>query len=575
MKRWLKNRRTALDTPTSVRTLALFRISFCAILLLVIGHVNDYRPIFFDAIPGIARNPFPAKLFIGIWTLSVVMVMAGLATRWFAIVNYCMVVIATFFFTNAGAGSFNDDLLRIGSFLMIIMPVHRTFSLDNLLQRVQTGSPFRTTTSYLHILAMLFVSLGLMYWASGLTKSYSPMWSRGLGLWIPASMPYNRWNDLSFFLDIPWLMIALNYAVIVWEIVFIVCLFFPRTHTFIAISGVLLHAGIAAIFPFPLMCAGPLPFYLLFIKDSFWQKICKPSGDPKLLTLNANDRKQLVFGRFIKAFDLRNTINIIWSEQPTMFGWKDTISILNRFLVLKPLAWLCHIELVRLFIDLVVTEWLTIPVAATEERIGYSLKRLSLLIFCIAMFSVQLFSVCYHANTRLRGAISEEKLRKYYYIRKDVHDLSMKPSNLFRTLFGINARGVFLDHSNMGVKYIYGLTFTDKDGSEKWLPFFDEHGHALGMNKNMHWSKYTFNSVCNGPEPNISELKKVTWFWAWKTGTELNHLRINVYRKDLKFPVVFEKGYHRKLDEQSWTPFGTIDWKDGTFNYTGLQKDSL
>ncbi len=567
------------DGTASNKSFALFRITFALFLLFFIAHIAYYRPLIFNTIPTLAPNPFPAKLFLSIWAIASLGLLVGWQTRISAIINYLLVVIATFSFSNSGSGSFNDDLLRIGSFILIIMPVHKIWSIDAITYSIKYGVRPPALTSKVYYLAAVFISLGLMYWASSLTKLYSPMWNKGLGLWIPAVMPYNKWHGIDFYLNLKRPMIAANYITIVWEFLFIFALFSLKWRNYFMAIGVFFHLVIASIFPFPLLCFGPIPFYLLFVSDGFWQHF---KSTPLHITIQAQNKRHVIFSRLlngllahVEVIETTNN-NIVVNNKPFSNNWEAAQFALNQSsLTGKFLAFLLKLEPARLLTTLVVDQFM--QVQATHQHpvslFSQGVKKQALFIFCITLFCVQAFYSTYHLVSRINGGVTVEGLKKYYHIRKDITDFSLKPSNLFRTLFGLNARGVFLDHSNMGTKTVFAITYTNKDGRKTWLPYFNEKGYCLPMNMNLAWSKYSFNSVCSGTIPNPMELEKTLWFWANRHHIRLDSLDLQVVKRTYQFPEHFEYDYHKKLITQPWKPEGIVKWRKGKFIYQPL--DSL
>ncbi|TAE87023.1 MAG: hypothetical protein EAY81_04725 [Bacteroidetes bacterium] len=561
-----------LDGTVSNKGFALFRITFALFLLAFISHITYYRPLIFNTIPVLAPNPFPAKLFLSIWLVAVAGLLVGWQTRIAAIVNYIFVVLAAFSFSNSGSGSFNDDLLRIGSFLLIIMPVQKAWSIDVVTYTLSYGVRPAAQTSKLNYLGAVFVSLGLMYWASSLTKLYSPMWSKGMGLWIPAVMPYNKWHGISFYLNQKWLMMAANYFTVIWEMLFLFFLFTNKWRHYFLLAGVFFHLVIAAIFPFPLLCFGPIPFYLLFIPDSFWLKF---SPKPLLIGLNPNDKRHVFFARVLTGLhaatqlSYNNTGKLLINNQAFNSNWQAVTFALKTTFVGRLLGWLVTIELIKLLALAVANRFIQFegsnkhPVQLLTE----TFKRQAFLVFCVTLFCVQAFYSSYHLVSRINGGVTVEGMKKYYHIRKDITDFSLKPSNLFRTLFGLNARGVFLDHSNMGTKTVFAITHTDKNGNKTWLPYFNEKGYCLGLNMNLAWSKYSFNSVCSGTIPNPMELEKTLWFWADRYHIKLDSLDLEVVKRTYQFPEHFEYNYHQKLVNQPWLPEGKVMWRKGKYYY--------
>lgn len=565
---WLKQ----YDTPVNNKSFALFRITFALFLLVFIDHITFYRPLIFNTIPKLAMNPFPAKLFISIWALSVAALLLGVFTRTAAVINYLIVVVTTFTFSNSGSGSFNDDLLRIGSFLLIFMPVSKQLSIDALISQVRFGTKPSVYTSRLHYTGAIFISLGLLYWASSITKLFSPMWQSGLGLWIPAVMPYNKWHSFTFYLNMKWLLVSLNYLTVIWEFLFPFVLLSKRWSAWFAIIGVAFHLCIALIFPFPLLCFGPIPFYLLFIGNKFW----KQRGTPATMAIQEGHKRQLVLSRLAQGLnpqlqvEFHQSAIITINQNHYTSNWEAAHVLLRQSLggqiIRLPLATgIGRILATYVCDDLIqVSSKPIVPLTI----LPYAFKRQALAIFCTLLLGVQTFYSAYHLHSRLNGGFTMEGMLKYYHIRKDINDFSLKPSNLFRTLFGLNARGVFLDHSNRGTKTVFAIVHRSADGRTRWLPFFNEKGYCLNQNMNLAWSKYTFNSVCCGTIPNPHELEKTLWFWAQKGRINLDSLDLYVVKRTYTFPEHFVPDYHQQLISLPWQEEGTVHYRKGVFSYT-------
>src|SRR5690349_17971057 len=113
----------SFDYPVSARSFAFFRILYSLYVLGLIYELNSEWPLLFDHIPPYSISLFPIKISLLIWFLSSLFLLTGFFTRFAAIINYILVLLMAVFFANSNIGSFNDDLLRIGGFLLIFLPV--------------------------------------------------------------------------------------------------------------------------------------------------------------------------------------------------------------------------------------------------------------------------------------------------------------------------------------------------------------------------------------------------------------------------------------------------------------------
>lgn len=568
------------DTPVSTKSFALFRILLALYSLGLIYQLNDLFPIYFDHVPGISKSLFPGNLTLFVWKCTNILLLLGIFTRYIAAVNYVLIVIITAFFANSHLGSFNDDLLRIGSFLLIFMPVAKNWSVDALF-RSMLKQDDRKQTRYLYYLLSIVLSLGLLYFASGITKVFSPMWQKGIGIWIPAVIPHYRWNTLPFFQDQQWLMMGLNYCVIVFEIAFIYMLFHRRLHRLMVVLGIAFHIGIALLFPFTYISIGPILFYSLLIPDRFWKWWERRMEASQKYTVGydpANYQNILVI-RITQFFDLSKrfvfTENTTGLEFGGQTGWNALQSIWSKNVFLLPASTLVRLDSVKTLLEYAYEQWLpgrliSDPNAAPRLY----LKRFSFFVFTALLCGIQLFYVTYHTWSALKARNNPAKT--YMVERTDRQYFSTKPSNLARTFFGINSRGVFLDHGFKGTKTVFAMSYTGKGGKETWLPIFDTMGFCQSMNRNIAWGKITYHYLVGGYYiPDTLSLKKFTWVWANKNHIPLTDLHLTVYRKRYTFPSEFEKGYLDKMLRLPWDTAGRIHWKDTVFYYTSLVPDSL
>ncbi|MCU0423915.1 MAG: HTTM domain-containing protein [Bacteroidia bacterium] len=557
----------------TTRVFAMFRIAFGIFLLLFIFHLNQFRAVLFNTFPELTQNPFPAKLFLLLWSGCVALIIIGWLTKIMAVANYILVLIAAFSFSNNGNGTFNDDLMRIGSFLLIFLPSNKDLSCDALLYTLKNGKLPQRTTSSLYVLGAIFVSLGLLYASSGITKLMSPIWLKGLGLWIPSVMPHNKWHDVAFYTNELWLMKALNYITIGWELFFLPALFLPKLRNYMALVGIFFHVGIALLFPFPLICVGPITFYVLFLG-------LKPNSLSNTKEVSLTLQPSLTSGvlkvRFLQFLNPNTNyrINEISNSTIEDKSIREVLKAeLNCSRTGKVAAFFYRFTFVQLLVVFFANQVIDVEEKNTFQKqwIKPAFQLKIFVLFCFTLFAVQSFYTAYHINSRAKGAHHTQQLEKYYRIRRAIQDYSLKPSNLFRTFFGLNSRGVFLDHANSGVKGVFAVIEINKRDTI-WLPFFNQLGYTGTYNMNLPWSKYTFNTVCSGTAPNPLELEKVLVHWASKQKRKVSDLKLQVVGRLNFYPTAFEINYLRKLQTIPWKTEAFIHWENKRMVY--VQADS-
>ena len=561
------------DSDVSTKGFALFRIGFACFITVFIANVYYFKPLVFTSFITLGPNPIPAKLFLALWFTAAVTLIIGYQTRFAAIINYICVVLAAYTFSNNGCGAFNDDLLRIGSFMLLVFPAHKKYSIDAILYSLKNGENYPQTTSRYNYLVAVFISLGLMYWASSITKIVSPIWQKGLGLWIPAVVPQNKWNDIDLLLNQEWLMIGINYLTIIWEFLFIAAIFNRKLRPYFAWIGILFHLCIAAIFPFWLLCFGPLPFYFLL----FYDKTSAKTSHTEQLTIsyNSSSNRQTLFVRLVQAL---NT-NIKISHTPVgslqinnnsfNSNWDAAQPLLNKHWYGPIFSWTFKLEFCQLLYIFIADDVLkTNQTTSARELLATKFKQAALIYFSLLLLFVQVFYTTYHLVKNKEEEIKGIDLtEKKYRPRKNISDASLKPANLFRTLLGINARGVFLDHSSIGYKPVFAITYKTVDGKQHWLPHFTPEGYCKAYNMNQMWSQYSFNSVCSGTIPNPIGLQQVITFWAQKNQQSLDSMDFTILKRVYTFPTTFKKDYLNEQKNLPWTPEGVVKWRKGKFSY--------
>lgn len=159
------------------------------------------------------------------------------------------------------------------------MPVSRVLSLDSLIQKIKysdIGSFYKPDNKVLaaNYLVPVFVAIALVYFDSILFKLTSPMWLKGLGMWLPANLPMATWSDITTpVMNIEWVVKFLGYLVITFETVFIFLFWFKPFRIPFLLIGVFFHLGILVEFPIPWFALTVVAVYLLMVPVSWWSKV--------------------------------------------------------------------------------------------------------------------------------------------------------------------------------------------------------------------------------------------------------------------------------------------------------------
>ncbi|HMI07817.1 MAG TPA: HTTM domain-containing protein, partial [Flavobacterium sp.] len=253
--------------------LSVFRMCYTLVLFAEVLQLFKFRHLIYDAVPYRYVGDIDVTYIFIFWFIILAMLFLGLFTRLATIVNYIFAVII---FSSAANFEYHVFYAYIGiNFLMLFMPVSRVFSLDSLLEKVKytnIGRPYKTDRKILEInyLIPVFAAIALVYFDSVFRKADSPMWTDGLGMWLPSSLPMMIWNDTSFILNQEWLVKFLGYLVLCFESVFIFLFWFKRFRVPFFLLGVFFHLGILIAYPIPWFALTAVVVYLLLLPPGFW-----------------------------------------------------------------------------------------------------------------------------------------------------------------------------------------------------------------------------------------------------------------------------------------------------------------
>lgn len=253
------------DKKINATGLGLFRISYFIVLFCEVLRMYNYRHLIYDKVPFIQQNEIGVAFGLCIWLTVIVLLCLGLFTKRAALINYVLTVV---FLGASGEFAYHMHYLYTGiNFLILFLPVSRVLSIDRLLVKLKySTSRFRYEppgkVPALAYLLPVLMFIGLIYFDSTLYKLISPVWWRGLGMWLPSSLPMITDADTSALLNLKWLMIFLGYVTFIFEITFIFLFWRKKWRWPLIIIGVAFHIGILIEFPIPWFALGVISLYL-------------------------------------------------------------------------------------------------------------------------------------------------------------------------------------------------------------------------------------------------------------------------------------------------------------------------
>ena len=313
----LRHIRQVLNETTSAGHLALFRIAYSLVLFCEVWELLRFRHLIFDPIPYIAPGEISFGPLLLAWMVAIAMLAVGFKTRIAAVANYCFTL--TTFSTFSAFEYHIDYIYTATNLLLVFAPVANCLSIDAWLLTRRTGKRPSFAVGRVYRDAILFCSVGLVYFDSVLYKFGSDIWQYGLGVWLPASYPHATWNpNLTWLLDNRSLVTALSHLTLLFELLFVFLFWFKRCHSILLIVGLGLHIGITAVFPIPWFGATMIAFYCLLLPDRIVEWIARRTPQEQL-TEEISDRHCRHSVTFIAAASLLFQIPSLVTS-PTAFG---------------------------------------------------------------------------------------------------------------------------------------------------------------------------------------------------------------------------------------------------------------
>ncbi len=258
--------------PRSAVGLAAFRILYSLTLLCEVLQLIWLRHLVYDPLPYLVPPDWPIDLLLFCWPPVILCILVGLWTRSMTIVNYVLTVM-TFGMTDFWEYHVDYTYCGVNLFL-IFMPIERAMSFDarrRLNSQTHTSLPIRPSlVPRIHYDALIFVGIALVYFDSVFYKLASDMWTSGLGVWRPASLPHNTWWNVGWLLDFKLPMLTLGYVTVVFECLFPFVMWIDRVRPLLLVIGLGLHLGIIVMFPIPWFGLAMVSLYLLMIPDNWW-----------------------------------------------------------------------------------------------------------------------------------------------------------------------------------------------------------------------------------------------------------------------------------------------------------------
>jgi predicted DCC family thiol-disulfide oxidoreductase YuxK len=610
--------------------LAVFRIVYSAILLCEISQLYYFRQLIFDKVPFIDRSEIDFAIPIALWFISVLFVLFGAFTRFFSILNYVLGLIVV---GSIHAFEYHVFYAYMGvNFLFMFMPISQCLSLDRLFIKLKYSN---TTFQYnpskevrqFYYFVVPFLGLGIVYLDSIFYKVVTPMWYNGLGSWLPSSIPMMTHTNTSTLLNQEWLIKAIGWLTIVFELLFTFVFFKKKWRIGVLIGGLILHFGIFIEFPIPWFALIGCSIYILIVPVSFWKSIFtrKDNGLPTLTLFYDSEcplcvRTKIAVSHFnslnrisfktvqldaqdsieLKGVDKDLLLNDIYSvdSKGKVYNGIDTyIQILSRIWYFIPFSLLLRLpgiySITKRIYSYVAKN--RTSVRCTDDNCGYNVPVFSnpdnlKILQNVTLFDIKRISWKYFLGFAIliqamliTHSWSFEKMREGLNIKNSSLDIYyMNVTNgigkLTKTFLGLTEHQVFTDRIHFdNYNHIVSVIYVDRNGHEKWLPIIDKNGQPDLYIYGSNWVNWTFR--VNGMTVNqniLSEgVKRYTAFWAKKNKVNLKDAKFLIKVKKVVAPKKWEKDFLNKQIAKPWIDGGYVEWKDNKFTSNIKNIESL
>jgi predicted DCC family thiol-disulfide oxidoreductase YuxK len=600
----------------------LFRMLYGLVTLQEVLFLLYFNHLIFDPIPYIDVEFPTISFFLCLWAVVAFCVVVGYRYSFTMLANYLFWMVFVNFTTMQRDFDGGFDIFMIGAgFFLLFMPADKALSLDNLRYKLSTPfTPYQSyekpTVSRLAYLLPVAICLGFLYFDSAIHKMFAQHWRNGLGSWLPATQPYYvSALDMSWLLNQEWLEKTIGYTILVFQFTFIFGFFRKKLRVVYLFVGLCLHLGITLslnIYPFGL---GMTVFYSLMIPFSWWRCLSDkltaktptltvfydqqcPLCNRTVLTINHFD----IFKRIdfkpaqqyaadcsalahISNDELLKDLYAVDGQNKVYAGLNTYIQIALKMRYTAPIAWILGLPIihglaankyraiadnrVRCDANCLVTEPLTNKTLyqrifvefATRKPKAFARKLGNILVFILIL---QLnSSIHYGLFYRLDLAIEKSPIS--IPISQASNALIMV-SQLF---LGITPHALYVHDHFTGYDRILAITYTDKNGVERWLPFVNEQGRLLAPN----WGRVHSMWANIAVTPTIDNqrirkfIMKVTAFWGRNIGLDINHTVFHIKMKKIDAPTEWVYDQLHKNFASEWTTIGTVKWTDDVISF--------
>jgi predicted DCC family thiol-disulfide oxidoreductase YuxK len=610
-----------LVTQVPAIGIGVFRVCYGLITLQEIIFLLYFNHLIFDPIPYLDIE-FPLiPFFLCLWGINTICLTSGYRSQFSSYANYLFWIVFVNFTPMQRDFDGGFDTFMIGAgFFLLFMPIDRRFSIDSLRIKLShiTFSILQPSAAKVSILTYhipIAICLGFLYFDSAIHKLFAEHWRNGLGAWLPSTMPYYvSALDMSWLLNIEPLQKSIGYTIFVFQFLFVFVFYQRHLRPIMLLIGAGLHLGITIslnIYPFGL---GMLAFYALLIPFSWWRYLEKlvTFKHPQLFVFYDEqcplcNRTAIIINHFdickaikfkglqnhsskfhvLRGIDNNTLLNDLYAttNDQTLFNGLDTyIQILYKMrypalfgLILKipgiyHLAKLIYRNIADNRIRLDCDEFCltqkplpeNFPTLYTQlfenfacnhpKKFSRKLSKILIVLLCLQINSSIHYGIFYRFDVDL----------KKNNLTKNITAASNNILLFSQTFLGITPHALYLHDHFEGYHDILAITYKDKHGIEKWLPFVNAEGRMIAPN----WGRVhsMWANIAVTPDINQERLKKfimkVTAFWGIRLNLDLNETEFIIKHKTILSPTVWIKDLRKKNLSGEWENIGSAKWKN-------------
>ena len=608
------------NKKVSASGLALFRIFYGFILLFEVMQLFYFRHLIFDKIPYFIPSEIDFTIPLVLWMFSIFCVILGLFTRFSSVINYLFSIV---FISTISSYEYHMFYAYMGvNFLLMFVNTSQVFSFDRLRRKLKYSNSRQLfnqprNVSVLNYYILILVALAFVYFDSVFFKSASPIWLKGWGMWLPASLPHFTHFNTSSILNLKWLILSLGYLTFVFETIFIFTFFRKQWRLPLLIIGLGLHLGILICFPIPWFALGVMSIYILMIPHKFISRVRQYFNCNTHITFYYDEECPLCIRTkiIISHLDFFNVVAFkgiqTYAFKEEKFKDIDKEELLDniysitkkgeiligvnayRFILLRtPLLFFIGLLMyIPPFSIIARSVYSKIALnrnteRCTEDNCGYtppnfpqevdnikilkdfSVKDLKIKVISLGVLGLLLFQINVTYNSLLINNIKQKTGFSETEFGKIINTSSRVIYKLTSAFLGITSHGVFMDTHMKGYNHIIAVEALFPNGDKKLLPLINEKGHPGYYNYSFNWVKYTFRVS----SPNIDQavlssgLRDFSAFWLHKNNLENKNIKFNILVKKIDSPENWSYDFLNSQIKKPWIDGGYIIWENKIFS---------